>query len=318
MDPAARHDRVAPGEPRVWRAEPLREILAVVAAGLARGEAVELVVLDPDRGRGLYAGERVDGAVHRPWRVWVDLADRLTARLGTPRPATADGFVLLRFEPLHQATASPAPVAAEKYGTGSAFARISKLEDPGFVVDLREALARCRLAPTARVLALGCNTGDELVLVLDAAPAARLVGVDHAASALAVARTRFPAATFVTADLAALPGLDLGGRFDLVLTLSTLQSPGVDDRALVRQLVQDHLAPTGAVILGLPNCRYVDGEVSYGARMRNFAQPELGLLMKDVAFYRKYLQQHHRQVFVTGKHELFVTAVPTTGDNVGT
>ena len=315
MDAAGRGDNAGqlttgPG-PRVWRAEPLHEILTVVAAGVARGEAVELVVLDPDRGRGLYAGEQVDGHVHRPWRVWVDLADRLTARLCTPHPA-GDGLVRIRFEPLPPpAAAAPAPVAAEKYGTGSAFARISKLEDPGFVVDLREALARCRLAPTARVLALGCNSGNELVLVLEAAPAARLVGIDHAESAVAVARARFPAAAFVTADLATLPALALGGRFDLVLTLSTLQSPGVDDRALLRQLVQDHLAPTGALILGLPNCRYVDGEVSYGARMRNFAQPELGLLVKDVAFYRKYLQQHHRQVFVTGKHELFVTAVPT-------
>ena len=42
-------------------------------------------------------------------------------------------------------------------------------------------------------------------------------------------------------------------------------------------------------------------------RLKNFAQPELGLLVKDVAFYRKYLQQHARQVFVTGKHYVLVT-----------
>ena len=71
------------------------------------------------------------------------------------------------------------------------------------------------------------------------------------------------------------------------------------------------LAPAGAIILGIPNCRYVDGELAHGARMRNFAQPELGLVIKDIAFYRKYLQQHHRQVFVTGKHYLFVTGIPT-------
>jgi hypothetical protein len=43
--------------------------------------------------------------------------------------------------------------------------------------------------------------------------------------------------------------------------------------------------------------------------MRNFRQPELGLVIKDVAFYRKYLQQHDREVFVTGHHDLFVTGV---------
>ena len=78
---------------------------------------------------------------------------------------------------------------------------------------------------------------------------------------------------------------------------------------LVRRIVQDHLAPAGAVIIGVPNCRYVDGEVEYGARLKNFRQPELGLVIKDIAFYRKYLQQHDRQVFVTGKHYLFITAV---------
>ena len=84
---------------------------------------------------------------------------------------------------------------------------------------------------------------------------------------------------------------------------------GVDDRALLRHVVQACLTPTGAVILGVPNCRYRDGELAHGARMRNFRQPELGLVIKDVAFYRKYLQQHDREVFVTGHHDLFVTGV---------
>jgi len=84
---------------------------------------------------------------------------------------------------------------------------------------------------------------------------------------------------------------------------------GIDDREVIRQIVQHHLAPDGAVIIGFPNCRYVDGEVEYGTRMKNFRQPELGLLIKDVGFYRKYLQQHHRRVFVTGKNYLLITGV---------
>ena len=70
------------------------------------------------------------------------------------------------------------------------------------------------------------------------------------------------------------------------------------------------------MIFGLPNCRYVDGEVEYGTRMLNFRQPELGLLVKDVAFYRKYLQQHDRQVFVTGKYDVLVTAVANREQSV--
>jgi trans-aconitate methyltransferase len=158
------------------------------------------------------------------------------------------------------------------------------------------------------VLDLGVNTGDELVVIQQVVPSIELVGVDHSGSALAVARSRFPAFRFVEADLGALAALGLG-VFDLVVSLNTLQSPGVDDRALLRQVVQHHLAPAGAVILGLPNARYVDGELVYGARMKNFRQPELGLLVKDVAFYRKYLQQHGRQVFVTGKHYVLVTGI---------
>jgi len=135
-----------------------------------------------------------------------------------------------------------------------------------------------------------------------------VVGIDHSASALDTARARFPAFRFLEADLGALASLGLG-TFDLVISLNTLQSPGVDDRAVLRQVVQHHLAPGGAVILGLPNSRYAGGEIAYGARMKNFRQPELGLLIKDVAFYRKYLQQHGRQVFVTGKHYVLVTGV---------
>jgi hypothetical protein len=112
----------------------------------------------------------------------------------------------------------------------------------------------------------------------------------------------------VAADLAAVAELELG-RFDLIVAIDTLQSSGLDDRVLLRHLVQERLAPGGAVIFGLPNCRYLDGEVVHGARMLNFRQPELGLLIKDVAFYRRYLQQHGRTVYVTGKHEVLITAV---------
>ncbi len=245
--------------------------------------------------------------VHRPLRVWLDLAERLNLRLATPR--LEPPLMILRFAPIVDDHAEPDVEVSERYGTASPFARIHKLEDPRFVLDLREALARAKLRPDARVLDLGVNTGDELALVYAAAPGATVVGIDHSASALAVAATRYPRFTALQADLAA--PLSPGARFDLAIAIATLQSPGIDDRDLLRRLIQDHLTPRGAVIIGIPNGRYVGGEISYGARMRNFAQPELGLLVKDVAFYRKYLQQHHRQVFVTGKHYVFVTGVST-------
>jgi SAM-dependent methyltransferase len=282
-----------------FRSEPLSAILRWIAT------APEIVfrVLDPDRARGHYAGEIVDGCVHRPWRVWIDLAERMGLRMLTPRPAEPP-LVELRFERLG-ARWQPRGEGRERYGIGSGFDRINKLEDPGFVIDLEEALARVALPPGGRVLDLGCNTGDVLAMM----PAgAQLVGVDHSASAIAAARTRLPHASLVEADVTALPPL---GRFDLVVSIGLLQSGALDDRALVRHVVQELLAPAGAVIFGWPNCRYVDGELEYGARMKNFTEPELGLVIKDIAFYRKYLQQHHRQVFVTGKNYLSVTGVST-------
>ncbi len=243
--------------------------------------------------------------------MWIELADRMGVRMATPT-CVREGVVRIRFERIRDGEGERAGAGVgggtEKYGVASEFAMVRKLEEPGFVLDLREALERCALVPDARVLDLGCNTGDELELVYEAAPQAQIVGVDHAATAIARARERFPRATFHAADLAALASLALG-RFDLVMSIDTLQSSGLDDRALLRQLVQDHLAPRGAVILGMPNSRYVDGQLVYGARMLNFSQPELGLLVKDVAFYRKYLQQHHRRVFVTGRYEILITGV---------
>ena len=301
---------------------PLTDVIAHLRS--TREPTVELDIVDPDLGRGKYAGESVEHAgvvyIHRPFRVWVDLAERLGFRLLTPRPL-APPLVRLVFERLVRAARlrPDAGDATEKYGASSEFTRISKLDDPGFVIDIADALERVALQPDARVLDLGVNTGDELALLMTLSPALRtatLVGIDHSASAIAHARARFAAAPNVQlheADLATLGALGLG-HFDLVLSIGTLQSPGIDDREVIRQIVQNHLAPSGAVIFGFPNCRYIDGEVEYGTRMKNFRQPELGLLVKDVAFYRKYLQQHHRQVYVTGKHYVLVTGVAAPTD----
>jgi hypothetical protein len=113
----------------------------------------------------------------------------------------------------------------------------------------------------------------------------------------------------VEADLNALPD-DLG-EFSLVISVGTLQSPGVDDRALLRRLVQRHLAPDSAMLLGFPNCRFRDGELVYGARVRNLSEADLSLLVKDLAFYRRYLHQHGFRTFLGGKYELLLSAVRT-------
>jgi ubiquinone/menaquinone biosynthesis C-methylase UbiE len=176
-------------------------------------------------------------------------------------------------------------------------------------------LERTKLRPGLRVLDLGVNTGEEL-LAFDmlGVSALEVIGIDQEASALALARQRFPRYTFINADLNDLGTLELG-RFDLILSISTLQSPGVADRELLRQLVQEYLSPGASLILAFSNSRYADGELLFGARLKNFRQAELSLLVKDLAFYKKYLQQHGFQVFITGKYYLFLTAIPLRAED---
>jgi SAM-dependent methyltransferase len=310
---------------RPFSDEPLLEIIGFITIALEQGASSVCVrVLDPDHGRGRHAGERVElegrAYRHRPLRVWVDLADRLHLRLSTPRPM--DGvFIELCFEPLDERARWEGEAGGdptEKYGSQSGYARISKLEDPNLLLDMADALERVRLPDAPRILDLGINRGDEFALLFALRPEwatqARFVGIDHSSSALAVARARFPGENFefIEADLNAITALELG-RFDLVVSLGTLHSPGVDDRSVLRSIVKRWLGPSGGVILGVPNCRYLDGEQLFGARTKNFRQPELGLLIKTVAHWKKYLQQHRRKVYVTGKHHVLVTGAVETG-----
>lgn len=293
---------------REFRTEPLLDVIAHLEAHRGDGP-VAIAVPDPDLGAGLFAGERTAHGIHRPFRTWVDLAERLGFRLRTPR-ALAPPLVELVFEALSEPLHLPADPTA-RYAPDSPFARIAKTEDPSFVLDLRDALARVSTARgdapwrDARVLDLGVNRGDEIALLRALGVTAHVTGVDRNAAALAVARARFPADAFVEADLN--QPLELGA-FDLVVSFGTLHSPGIDDRELLRRIVQRHLAPAGAVILGFQNARYAGGEIEHGTRVVNLREPELGVLVKDVAFYRKYLAQHGKRVFVTGKYEVLVTA----------
>ena len=107
------------------------------------------------------------------------------------------------------------------------------------------------------------------------------------------------------------------GRFDLIVALSVLQSRGVNLDVALRGLMKSHLNAGGSLIIGFPNCRYAGGELRYGARMLNFRDPDLSLLMADVALVRRHLHKHGFKVHVTGKYEVLVTGVPIQGVKLG-
>jgi hypothetical protein len=296
--------------PARYTDQPLHEVMADLEARLAGGETVEFEVPDPDRSAGHFTGEFVDGVRHRSLAVWVRLAEQLGCAMTTPRPLE-DGFVRLGLRPLDDeaswhrtAGASGAP---EKYGAQSVFARIDKFEQPDFLVAFRRAVAFVDPPASARVLAVGCNQGDELAMVRRVRPEAQLVGLDHSASAIERGRTRVPDADLRVVDLNDFDALTLG-RFDLVLAINVLHSPGLDGQALCRRVVTRHLTPSGGLVIGLPNSRYVGTGLRYGASVKNHAHAELSVLVRDAAFYKRYLARHLFRVTLTGQHTLLVTA----------
>ena len=73
-------------------------------------------------------------------------------------------------------------------------------------------------------------------------------------------------------------------------------------------IYQSYLKKDGAIILGFPNCRWIDGEMIYGASAPNYNFNEMSLVLEDIHFCKKYLQQKGYRVVITGKDYLFLTA----------
>ena len=299
------------------------EILAELglwAETASPGDAVSVEAPHPD-----LKGDRWEGA---PWtmdgrrvrcrglRCWADAAEAVGCRLLMP-VAVDDAWARLTFQKLGKYTFhDDAPeTPEEKYGVRSPFFSLDKREEPAYLTAFLRALDFVAAKTRGRVLDLGVNSGDEIALVRRYLTEPRfsetgVVGVDHAPSAIAAARRRFPVdnVAFHLADINLLDDLELG-RFDLLISIGTLQSPGIRAKPLLMSLVKSYLTEQCGIILGFPNCRYVDGEVVFGAKVRNYAAPELSLLVNDVSFAKRYLQQHKFRVTVFGKHYLFVAAV---------
>jgi hypothetical protein len=188
------------------------------------------------------------------------------------------------------------------------------MEEPAFLYYYTQALQNVKLSHRKSVLNLGINTGDEFSVIknsLDAKSYANmeLVGIDHSQTAIAYAKSCFPEENvmFHAHDINDLQNLNLG-KFDLLISIGTLQSPSINFKPFFMSLVQTYLEKDAAIILGFPNCRWVGGEMIYGAKAPNYSMSEMSLLLNDVIFCKKYLQQHKYRVTLTGKQYLFLTA----------
>jgi len=305
--------------------------LQQLRSALARPVAHEVALLipDPDLCPGCYAGECFEHAGrtyrHRSWHSWSTLAHLLGCRMMTPRPAKAP-LIEVRFQKLDpeasfhhtkNSTHYPLPTTHSKYHLGSIFSRIDKREEPEFLYHYLQALDEVQITQHRRVLDLGIYRGDEFAMIDAVAGEGHgieMVGIDHDEEAVAYAKNHLPHATFYLHDINNLAALHLG-RFDLLITVGTLQSPGIETKPLVMDLVQHYLTDDSALIIGFPNSRWIDGELIQGAKAPNYPFSELSLLIKDIHWIKKYLQQHRYRVRIFGRSYLWLVATRISKPN---
>ncbi len=297
----------------------MQKILPILNNRLKTDSSVSFEVLNPDLGRG-YAGNSITieekRYIYRGYKTWTDLAELLMCKMLTPKEGSYP-FVTLCFQKLeiqssfHLNTQSS---KEEKYGTASHFFQIHKMEEPAFLYYYQQALTNVKIEERKCILNLGINRGDEFKVIQNRLDTQtyqnmKFVGIDHSKTAITYAETLFPEdnVQFYTADINHLETLNLH-KFDLLISIGTLQSPSINFKPFFMSLVQNYLEKDGAIILGFPNSRWIGGEMIYGAKAPNYAMSEMSLLYNDVIFCKKYLQQHKYRVTLTGKQYLFLTA----------
>jgi hypothetical protein len=294
----------------------MQEILPIVKKELQEKNKITFTVLNPDISEG-YAGHSVSideiTYLYRGYKAWMDLAELLKCKMLTPNKID-DTRVQLTFMKLKENSFHSDSKENEKYGTNSHFSQIHKMEEPAFFYYYNQALDNVKVENKKRILNLGVNRGDEFEVIkkqLDTKKYENIdfIGVDHSGSAIAYAKRLFSEenVTFYAEDINNLDSLKLG-QFDLLISIGTLQSPSINFKPFFMKLVQEYLTKDAAIILGFPNSRWVGGEMIYGAKAPNYAMSEMSLVLNDIMFCKKYLQQKKFRVTVTGKQYLFLTA----------
>ena len=301
----------------------MQEILPWLKERIYTEEKVSFLVLNPDLGEG-YAGHTVvldeQYYLYRGYKAWVDLAELLKCKILTPSieeyPFVKLTFVKLKMDSFHHDTSfKHNKKEDEKYGMTSHFSKIHKMEEPAFYYYYLQALENVKISKRKRVLNLGVNRGDEFEVIQkhvekEVYQKIDFVGIDHSKSAIEFAQDKYKKytnMTFYTHDINRLEHLSIG-RFDMLISIGTLQSPSIAFKPFFMQLVQEYLEEDTAIILGFPNSRWVGGELLYGAKAPNYAMSEMSLVLNDIIFCKKYLQQKQYRVTITGKQYLFLTA----------
>ena len=283
----------------------LLEITTWIEKELQTKELLSFKILNPDNNSNTLG-----------YKSWVNLAELYHCKMLTPLIIN-EQTIQLTFQKLNindSFHAAPIENREEKYGIESKFFHINKNEEPTFLHAYKKALEAVKIENRKQVLNLGINKGDEFELIealidKETFNSIKLVGLDHSQTALNYAKERFPKdnVVFYKHDINKLSQLKLE-KSDLIISIGTFQSPGINYKPFLMSLVQEHLTPDGAFILGFPNSRWIEGELIYGAKAPNYPYSEMSLLFNDVIFAKKYLQQKKFRVTITGREYIFLTA----------
>jgi 2-polyprenyl-3-methyl-5-hydroxy-6-metoxy-1,4-benzoquinol methylase len=135
-----------------------------------------------------------------------------------------------------------------------------------------EVAAACVELRPASTVDLGCGTGHLLRALLDRLPQARVLGVDHAASGIDVARELVPEARFMVGDLYRLNPPE---QFDLVLSTEVLEHLTRPREGVERML--EWCAEGGRVAITVPDGAWdaFEGHVNFWSEddLRDFLAP---------------------------------------------
>lgn len=249
------------------------------------------------------------------YKAFVDLAQIFFMKMLTPIKED-ENTTTLKFLKLNTASSfhNSKTLDTEKYGTNSEFFNIDKTKEFSFLYHYQKALEFINIKEKTKVLNLGINKADEFKVIKDLLSneefkTKNFLGIDYSSSAIEYAKKNFlyDNVKFICHDINKLNELSLD-KFDLIISIGTLQSSSINFNTTFMSLYQNYLEKGGSIILGFPNCRWIDNEMIYGAKAPNYNFSELSLVLKDIHFCKKYLQQKKYRVTITGKDYLFLTA----------
>lgn len=302
----------------IYTTHKIQEIIEDLEKKLKKDTTITFGVLNPDLFENRVIGEIVTlnqtNFIFRDYKSWVDLAEKLFCKMLTPK-ILDENCVQITYKKLNKNDSFHNDIdSQEKYGTSSKFSKIDKNEEPEIIFSYLQALKNVNIEKKLRVLDLGINNGQEFLAIKEKYnnnfENIEFVGIDYSNSAIEIAEEKFKNhknIKFYVHDINKLNDLNLG-KFDLIISIGTLQSCNSNFKELFMKIVQNCLNKDGSMILGFPNCRWIDGRPVYGAKAPNYNFSEMSILYNDVIFCKKYLQQKKFRVTITGKYYIFLTA----------